>query len=210
MRKSEEYEMALVAEKALEKAHQKYEELVAELREEGDFQQTNLSITVHDSIRNLSRKVEAYLLDKISMDKVLNEFVFEYEVLEGELEIGKEEPARIKRLTKRLLSSYEDFIIKVGGKKKLKKLEKIEALTYPKKSKGKAYLFWLVGFFGILGFHRFYLGRTGTGIGWLLTGGLLGVGAIYDLFALSKMVEEQNMYNELRAAKLKQLSQGKE
>lgn len=209
MKKSEEYEMALVAEKALEKAHQKYEELVAELKEEGEYEKTNLTITVHDSIRNLSRKVEAYLREKISMDKVLNEFVFEYEVLESELEIGKEEPARIKRLTKRLLSSYEDFIVKVGGRKKLKKLEKYEELSYPKKSKGKAYLFWLVGFFGILGFHRFYLGRTGTGIGWLLTGGLFGFGAVYDLFALSKMVEEQNMYNELRSAKLKQLSEGK-
>jgi len=37
----------------------------------------------------------------------------------------------------------------------------------------------------------------------------MGFGAVYDLFALSKMVEEQNMYNELRAAKLKQLT-GKE
>ncbi|MBD3616769.1 MAG: TM2 domain-containing protein [Gracilimonas sp.] len=77
------------------------------------------------------------------------------------------------------------------------------------KSKGKAYLFWFVGFFGILGLHRFYLGRTGTGIGWLLSGGVMGLGALYDLFALSRMVEEQNMYNELRAAKLKQLTEGK-
>ncbi len=209
MKKSEQYEMALAAEQALDKAHQKYEELVSELKEAGENEKSNLIVTVHDSIRNLSRKVEAYLQEKITMDKVVDEFVFEYEVLESELEIGKEEPARIKRLTKRLLSSYEDFIVKVGGKRKLKKLEKTEMLTYPKKSKGKAYLFWLVGFFGILGFHRFYLGRTGTGIGWLLTGGLMGVGAIYDLFALSKMVEEQNMYNELRSAKLKQLSEGK-
>jgi TM2 domain-containing membrane protein YozV len=122
------------------------------------------------------------------------------------MDIEKEAPAKIKRLAKRLLSSYEDFIVQVGGKRRLKKSSREEVLTYPKKSKGKAYLFWLVGFLGILGFHRFYLGRTGTGIGWLLSGGLLGVGALYDLFALSKMVEEQNMYNELRAVKLKQLA----
>lgn len=206
MRKSEQYEMALLAEKALGKAESKYAELMEELKQEDDFNPGNLAVSVHDSIRNLSRKVEAYLKDQISIDKLIDEFVFEYDIIEGEMEIEKEASPKIKRLAKRLLSSYEDFIVKVGGKRKLKKLEKAEVLTYPKKSKGKAYLFWLVGFFGILGFHRFYLGRTGTGIGWLLTGGLMGFGAIYDLFALSKMVEEQNMYNELRAAKLKQLA----
>ena len=206
MRKSEQYEMALLAEKALGKAESKYAELMEELKQEDDFNPGNLAVSVHDSIRNLSRKVEAYLKDQIPMDKLIDEFVFEYDIIEGEMEIEKEASPKIKRLAKRLLSSYEDFIVKVGGKRKLKKLEKAEVLTYPKKSKGKAYLFWLVGFFGILGFHRFYLGRTGTGIGWLLTGGLMGFGAVYDLFALSKMVEEQNMYNELRAAKLKQLA----
>ncbi len=198
--------MALLAEKALGKAEAKYGELMGELKQEEEYKKSNLAVSVHDSIRNLSRKVEAYLKDQISMDKLIDEFVFEYDIIDGEMEIEKEASPKIKRLAKRLLSSYEDFIIKVGGKRKLKKLENTEVLAYPKKSKGKAYLFWLVGFFGILGFHRFYLGRTGTGIGWLLTGGLMGIGALYDLFALSKMVEEQNMYNELRAAKLKQLS----
>ncbi|MCP9291759.1 TM2 domain-containing protein [Gracilimonas sediminicola] len=206
MKKSEQYEMALLAEKALRKAEAKYGELMEELKQEEEYKASNLAVSVHDSIRNLSRKVEAYLKDQISIDKLIDEFVFEYDIIDGEMEIEKEASPKIKRLAKRLLSSYEDFIIKVGGKRKLKKLENTEVLAYPKKSKGKAYLFWLVGFFGILGFHRFYLGRTGTGIGWLLTGGLMGLGALYDLFALSKMVEEQNMYNELRSAKLKQLA----
>ena len=200
--------MALLAEKALGKAESKYSELMEELNQQENYSESDLAVSIHDSIRNLSRKVEAYLKDQISMDKLIDEFVFEYDIIDGEMEIEKEASPKIKRLAKRLLFSYEDFIVKVGGKKKLTKLEKKEVLTYPKKSKGKAYLFWFVGFFGILGFHRFYLGRTGTGIGWLLTGGLMGVGAVYDLFALSKMVEEQNMYNELRAAKLKQLSNG--
>ncbi len=198
--------MALLAEKALGKAEAKYAELMEKLKQEEEYKASNLAVSVHDSIRNLSRKVEAYLKDQISIDKLIDEFVFEYDIIDGEMEIEKEASPKIKRLAKRLLSSYEDFINKVGGKRKLKKLENTEVLAYPKKSKGKAYLFWLVGFFGILGFHRFYLGRTGTGIGWLLTGGLMGLGALYDLFALSKMVEEQNMYNELRSAKLKQLA----
>ncbi len=38
---------------------------------------------------------------------------------------------------------------------------------------------------GIFGAHRFYVGRKGTGLLWLLTGGLFLIGWIYDLIMIS-------------------------
>ena len=38
--------------------------------------------------------------------------------------------------------------------------------------------------FGYAGIHRVYLGRYFTAVLWFLTGGLFGVGIIYDIFAI--------------------------
>lgn len=46
------------------------------------------------------------------------------------------------------------------------------------------YAFWLFGFFGL---HRFYYGKPLTGILWALTGGLLLIGWIVDLFLIPAM-----------------------
>ena len=46
------------------------------------------------------------------------------------------------------------------------------------KNRGVAAL--LCFFFGVFGIHRFYVGKVGTGLLWLCTGGLFGIGAFID------------------------------
>ena len=50
----------------------------------------------------------------------------------------------------------------------------------------------LLTFLGFFGAHRFYLGKWGTGILYLLTGGLLLIGILYDFWTLNQQVSEVN------------------
>lgn len=47
----------------------------------------------------------------------------------------------------------------------------------------------LLTFFGLFGLHRFYMEKWFTGILYLFTGGLLGVGYIYDYWTLNEQVD---------------------
>lgn len=51
-------------------------------------------------------------------------------------------------------------------------------------NKAIGYILWIFGFTGA---HRFYFGKPVTGILWFLTGGLLLVGWIVDLFLIPNM-----------------------
>lgn len=49
------------------------------------------------------------------------------------------------------------------------------------------YIFWIFGFTGA---HRFYFGKKWTGLIWMLTGGVLLIGWVVDLFLIPSMDED--------------------
>ena len=50
----------------------------------------------------------------------------------------------------------------------------------------------LLTFLGLFGIHRFYMGKWLTGILYLLTGGLFGLGYLYDYWTLNNQITEIN------------------
>jgi TM2 domain-containing membrane protein YozV len=62
------------------------------------------------------------------------------------------------------------------------------------KSKIAAGLFCF--FLGALGIHRFYVGKIGTGIIWLLTAGLGGIGVLVDfiIIVMGKFTDKEGNY----------------
>ena len=63
-----------------------------------------------------------------------------------------------------------------------------------------AYFLWLGCLFSppIAGLHRLYNGKIGTGLLWLFTFGLFGVGQVVDLFLIPRMVEEHNALSKAK------------
>ncbi|MFQ5679731.1 MAG: TM2 domain-containing protein [Gemmatimonadota bacterium] len=55
------------------------------------------------------------------------------------------------------------------------------------------YALWCLFFVGLCGVHRIYLGKYGTGILWLFTFGLFGIGQFIDLFQMKNLVREANV-----------------
>lgn len=54
-------------------------------------------------------------------------------------------------------------------------------------------LAWLLlTFLGIFGAHRFYTGKIVTGLLYLLTGGIVGIGIVYDYWTLNEQISELN------------------
>lgn len=105
---------------------------------------------------------------------------------------SKPPPAKIARLRTNNIATSEIFVTDS---------QLMNATAYPTSATTHAaieppthpvlmgYLFWLLGFFGA---HRFYFGKPVSGVIWLLTGGLLLIGWIVDLFLIPSMAEKAN------------------
>ncbi len=65
-------------------------------------------------------------------------------------------------------------------------------LLAKEKSKGTAYLCWLLSFALVNGMQKFYLNRPFMGFMYFITGGFLYIGTIWDLFTLGSQVDEYN------------------
>lgn len=50
----------------------------------------------------------------------------------------------------------------------------------------------LLTFLGLFGVHRMYMGKWLTGLLYLVTGGLFGIGYIYDYWTLNDQLSERN------------------
>lgn len=50
----------------------------------------------------------------------------------------------------------------------------------------------LLTFLGLFGIHRFYMGKWVSGLIYLCTGGLLGIGYVYDYWTLNEQVSKIN------------------
>jgi TM2 domain-containing membrane protein YozV len=61
------------------------------------------------------------------------------------------------------------------------------------KSTKTAYLLMLGNFIAIAGLNRFYVGKIGSGLLYLFTFGLFGIGTIYDLFVVPNQVRYANL-----------------
>lgn len=62
----------------------------------------------------------------------------------------------------------------------------------PTHQSGTAYALWCACLIGFCGLHRFYLGRPLSGILWLFSLGLLGLGQLYDLITMKQLVRKAN------------------
>ncbi len=54
----------------------------------------------------------------------------------------------------------------------------------PRKQRTIALVLCILGFFGIAGLHRMYVGKVGSGILHFFTGGICMIGTIYDLICI--------------------------
>jgi hypothetical protein len=58
-------------------------------------------------------------------------------------------------------------------------------------------MFWLPSLIGVAGLHRFYLGKPLSGILFLFTGGIFGLGTLYDALTMPQQVRSARLSQRL-------------
>jgi hypothetical protein len=61
------------------------------------------------------------------------------------------------------------------------------------RSPGVAYILWAFCAIGLCGLQRIYMGKRGSGLLYLFTFGLFGIGQLIDLFLIPEMVRRENL-----------------
>lgn len=76
------------------------------------------------------------------------------------------------------------------------------------KEKGTAYILWAAFFMGVGGLQRLYAGKIGTGLLYMFTWGLFGVGQFVDLFLIPGMIDDANNRLALEGVDARMLGRG--
>lgn len=71
-------------------------------------------------------------------------------------------------------------------------MDKEADMTYTEGDINYTIAWVLLTFLGFFGVHRFYMGKWFTGIIYLVTGGLFGIGYLYDYCTLNEQISSQN------------------
>lgn len=98
------------------------------------------------------------------------------------LSISFEEIIQIRLLSWCILISL--VIVIITGKQMYEMKEQTKTSVPLASTKRKWTAFLLCFFLGMFGVHHFYVGRVGKGLLYLFTGGLFGIGVLYDLIII--------------------------
>lgn len=72
-------------------------------------------------------------------------------------------------------------------------LPDVPASYEPVYKDGLGYALWCLCLAGVCGAHRIYMGKWGTGLLWLCTFGLAGIGQLVDLFRMKTLIRDSNV-----------------
>jgi TM2 domain-containing membrane protein YozV len=69
--------------------------------------------------------------------------------------------------------------------------------TFQVKNRPTAYVLWALGILSLCGLHRIYTGRYKSGLLYLFTFGLCGIGQLLDLLFIDRLVDKANRESTL-------------